>query len=329
MSRAAKHLVLFTSFALVSLSFTGCQYRSKNDLYVLVAPNLKLPYWKAVQDGFTQAATEYGVASRIVGPDTYNPAAEADAFSKAVASRPAGILVAAADAGALRSDIASAISAGVPVITVDSDAPLSERLFYIGTNNLEAGHVGGLRLVDRLRGKGNVVFFSIKGQPNLEDRLRGYMGVFAEHPGMKIIDVVSTGGDSGSAFDRTEEFVHRSGADKVDAFVALESSSGKAIAEVLKRNNAADREVIAMDVDPDTLSLIESGAIDATISQKPFTMGYVGLKELDEVHHSHAGKGEFRSNYATDTTSPYPAFVDTGSTLITKENVSLFQHPSK
>lgn len=329
MSRAVKQLALVTSVAVLSISFTGCQYRSKSDVYVLVAPNLKLPYWKAVEDGFSQAATEYGVTARIVGPDTYNPSAEADAFSKAVASRPAGILVAAADAGALRDDISSAISAGVPVITVDSDAPLSSRLYYIGTNNLEAGHVGGMRLVDRIHGKGNVVFFSIKGQPNLEDRLRGYMGVFAEHPGIKIVDVVSTGGDSGSAFDRSEEFVHRSGADRVDAFVALESSSGKAIAEVLKRNNASDREVIAMDVDPDTLNLIESGAIDATISQKPFTMGYVGLKQLDMVHHSHSGKGEFRSNYATDVTSPYPEFVDTGSTLITKDNVSLFQHPSK
>lgn len=326
MSRAARYLILFSA-TLGGLQLTGCQYRSKSDTYVLVAPNLNLPYWKAVQEGFNQAASEYTVTARIVGPDTYNPAAEADAFSKAVASRPAGILVAAADAGALRADIATAISAGVPVITVDSDAPLSSRLYYIGTNNLEAGHVGGKRLVERLHGKGNVVFYSIPGQPNLDERLRGYLSVFNENPGMKVIDTVATGGDSGSAFDRTEQFVHRTGAEKVDAFVALESSSGKAIAEVLKRNNATDREVIAMDVDPDTLNLIADGTIDATISQKPFTMGYVGLKALDEAHRSH--KGQFHSNYSTDTTSPYPAYIDTGSALITKDNVSLFQHPAK
>lgn len=330
MSRAVQKLAVsaFVAFAFVEL--TGCQYRSKNDTYVLVAPNLNLPYWKAVQEGFSQAASEYGVTARIVGPDTYNPAQEADAFSKAVANRPAGILVAAAEAGALRADIASGIGAGVPIITVDSDAPLSSRLFYVGTNNLEAGHVGGQRLVEKIHAKGNVVFYSIPGQPNLEERLRGYMSVFQENPGIKIVDVVATGGDSGSAFDRTEQFVHKTGGERIDAFVALESSSGKAIAEVLKRNNVTDREVIAMDVDPDTLNLIASGAIDATISQKPFTMGYVGLKMLDEVHRAHKAKGtEFRSNYATDTSSPFPAFVDTGSALITRDNVAMFQHPGK
>ena len=63
----------------------------------------------------------------------------------------------------------------------------------MGTNNLEAGHVGGQRLVEKLHGKGNVVFYSIPGQPNLEDRLRGYMSVFQENPGIKIIDVVVNG----------------------------------------------------------------------------------------------------------------------------------------
>ena len=327
MTRALRHFALSATVAFGLLQLTGCQYRSKSDTYVLVAPNLNLPYWKAVQEGFNQAATEYTVSARVLGPDTYNPGAEADAFSKAVASRPAGILVAAADAGALRNDISSAISAGIPVITVDSDAPLSERLYYIGTNNLAAGQAGGKRLVDKIHGKGNVVFYSIPGQPNLEERLRGYMSTFQENPGIKIVDVVATGGDSGSAFDRTEQFVHKTGAEKIDAFVALESSSGKAIAEVLKRNNVTDREVIAMDVDPETLTLIAGGQIDATVSQKPFTMGYVGLKALDEAHRSH--KGEFRTNYATDTESPYPASVDTGSALITKDNVSLFQHPAK
>ncbi len=318
--------LLITVLALTCFSLTSCKYRSNKDTYYLVAANLKLPYWKAVGDGFTSAAKQYGVTARIAGSEGYDPAAEASAFSDAVSARPAGILVSAADAHALQGDINSAVSAGIPVITVDSDAPNSRRLYFIGTNNLEVGHLGGHRLLDRLNGKGNIVFFSIPGQPNLEDRLKGYKETFADKPGIKILDVVATGGESGSAFDRAEQFAQQAGPNKVDAFVCLESESGKAVAEVLKRGNPAKSIVIAMDVDPDTLSLIKSGAIDSTVSQKPWSMGYLGLKQLDEAHRSH--KGDFRNNYSVDFRSPYPTFIDTGSALITQDNVAIYEyHP--
>ena len=163
-------------------AMTGCQYHSKQDTYYLISTNLKLPYWKTVSEGFTKAAAEYGVTARIDGPDSYDAQAELTAFQKAVVNKPAGILISVADAALLRPEINSAIEAGIPVITVDSDAPTSERLYFIGTNNLEAGHLGGQRLLEKLHEKGNVVFYTIAGQPNLVDRLAGY-----EHAGRRIL----------------------------------------------------------------------------------------------------------------------------------------------
>ncbi len=319
---AAHGLALLTVLAL-----TGCQYRSRSDNYVLVASNLKLPYWKAVQDGFKDAGEQYKVTARVLGPDGYDPAAEADAFADAVRSKPRGILVSAVDAQRIGPLIKSAVQSGIPVITVDSDAPLSSRLFFIGTNNLEAGRLGGRELVDRLNGKGNVVVFSIPGQPNIEERLKGYKDAIAGSPGIKLVSIVATGGESNSAFDATEEALRRTGPDKVDAFVCLESSSGASVGEVFKRLHITDRTIIAMDQSPETLSMIGDGTIDATVSQKPYTMGFLGLKALDEVARS---KGEsFRISYATFGRSPYPAFVDTGTALVTKYNLNLFEAPAK
>jgi len=42
------------------------------------------------------------------------------------------------------------VAAGIPVITMDSDAAGSRRLYFIGTNNLEAGRLGGKRVVEQL-----------------------------------------------------------------------------------------------------------------------------------------------------------------------------------
>lgn len=313
--------------AALFLATTGCQTHSKSEIYILVANNLKLPYWQTVSSGFEKAGAEYHVTARESGPDKFDPAAELTAFRNAVARKPAGILISVADAALFREEINTAIADGVPVITVDSDAPTSSRLYFIGTNNIAAGRLGGKRLIEKLNGKGNVVFFTYPDQPNLTERMEGYEDEISGHPGIKIIDVVDIKGDANNAFDATQAYIAKTGADKIDAFVCLESASGTAVAEVLKRANATDRTLIAMDVDKDTLQLIKDGIIEATISQKPYTMGYVGLKALDEIHHHpHA---PFKSNYTVDVFAPYPVFVDTGTALVDKNNVDIYLSNAK
>ena len=120
-----------------------------------------------------------------------------------------------------------------------------------------------------------------------------------------------------------DAYIHKSGPDKIDAFVCLESASGDAVGEVLKRQNVKDRIAIAMDVSADTLNFINDGTLDSTIAQKPYTMGFFGLKMLDEA--SRSKPAEFRKSYAVYGRSPYPAFIDTGSALITKYNAGSFQ----
>lgn len=330
MHRLKSHLALFPiafSVAFALLATTGCQSHSKSESYVLVANNLKLPYWQTVDSGFDHAGAEYGVTTVLNGPDTFDPQAELAAFRQAVARKPAGILVSVADAALFREDINSAVAAGIPVITVDSDAPTSSRLFFIGTNNIAAGRLGGKRLVEKLGDKGNVVFFTYPGQPNLADRLEGYEDEISGHPGIKIIDVIDIKGDAGNAFDAAQSYLAKTGPDKIDAFVCLESASGKAVAEVLQRAHATDRILIATDVDNQTLQLIQNGSIEATVSQKPFTMGYVGLKALAEVHQY--PRKPFKSNYTVDAFAPYPVFVDTGTALVDKVNVDLYLSNAK
>lgn len=304
------------------LASTGCQRYSKSENYYLISNSLKINYWKSVDSGFEEAATAIGVTAQLRGPDNFDPAAEEAEFEKAVAANPAGILISVSDAALMTPEINKAIAAGIPVITVDSDAPGSNRLMFVGTNNLEAGRLGGERLVYKLNGKGNVVFFSNPGQPNLDERLKGYKDVLASHPDIKIVEVFNIKGDSGSAFDEAQRLAALTGKDKIDAFVSLESTSGKDFTDVLRRANATDRTVIAMDVNPETLNLVNLGDIDSTISQRPYTMGYVGLRMLASIHHSLPK--QFATDYGSDPHSPYPVFLDTGTALVDKTNVDRF-----
>ncbi len=306
--------------ALATMLISGCGARhSLKEVYYLVASNMSSSYWQTAVAGFKKAAAVYGVTAEVAGPDNYDPQSELTEFQKAVAAKPAGILVSVSDAAVLQPEIDTAMNAGVPVITIDSDAAGSRRLYFIGTNNLEAGRLGGHRVAQKLGGKGNVVFFTIAGQPNTEERLKGFKDVFSTEPGIKVTEVVDIKGAPTTAFDKTQQFMALTGPKKIDAFVCLDSVSGKMVADAIKRTGDTNRVLVAWDVNPDTLQEIKDGVIDSTIAQKPFTMGYVGLKALDEVFHN--PPAQLNKDLSADAFSPYPVFVDTGTALVDKSNV--------
>ncbi|MGB8260045.1 MAG: substrate-binding domain-containing protein [Terracidiphilus sp.] len=314
-------IAVLAAMVLGMFSVSGCDRHSTKEVFYLVATNVNLPYWQSAAAGFNKAAAQYKVTAKVVGPASYDPAAEKDELHKAIAAKPAGILLSVADVSVIQPEIDAAIAAGIPVITMDSDAAGSRRLYFIGTNNLEAGRLGGKRVIEKLGGKGSVVFFTIGGQPNTEERLKGFKDVFATRSDMKIVDVIDIKGDARNAFDKAQELMALTGPKKIDAFVCLEASSGKQVAEAVRRGGGG-RVVLAWDVDQDTLDAIKAGTIDSTIAQKPFTMGYVGLKALDEVFHN--PPKQLGKDYSADAFAPYPYFMDTGTSLVDKTNVDLY-----
>src|SRR5579884_1243954 len=134
--------------------------------YILVADNSKIPYWQMAAKGLSAAAMEMKVKSELQGPDGHDPQGEHDAFRRAVAEKPSGILVSVADVGLLAPDISAAIDQNIPVITIDSDAPDSKRIFFVGTDNFNAGMTGGKLAAKLLNNKGNVVIYTIPSQNN-------------------------------------------------------------------------------------------------------------------------------------------------------------------
>ena len=314
--------IALTMLALAVAFTSGCNTEPQKDVYYLIATNVTVPYWQTAAKGFNEAAAQYKVTAKVVGPQSYDPLGELDALQQAVRTKPAGILISVADVSILQRAIDLAVKEGIPVITLDSDATITRRLYFIGTNNLEAGRLGGSRLVEKLGNKGNVVFFSIPGQPNIEERLRGFKEVLNTEPGIKIADIVDIKGDASAAFDKAQRYMALTGPQKIDAFVCLEAVSGKPVADAIKRANLHGRELITWDADPGTLDAIKDGTIDATIAQKPYTMGYFGMKLLYEVFH--APPPQLNRDFRSDFYSPYPVFIDTGTILVDRSNVDLY-----
>jgi ribose transport system substrate-binding protein len=324
LSRRIPHFASVSVLLVLTLSCGGAH--DSDEFFVLVSANLQVPYWKAAGAGFSNSASQLKVRSDFTGPQNYDPKAERDALDAAVQKKATGILLAVTDPALLKDSIDKAVAAGVPVITIDSDAPSSKRLFFIGTNNYQAGFTGGQRLAQELHGKGNVVVFSMPDQSNLQERLRGYKEALARTPDIRITRVVDIQGDPRIAFDTTTQIIGKE-RDKVDAFVCLEAQSGKEVAGVLNSYHVTGKVVIAMDTDQETLDWIQKGVIAATIAQKPYTMAFVGMQMLDNLYHHKPASLD--KDWSKDSFAPIPSFVDTGSGLIDKGNVGSFIQAGK
>lgn len=307
--------------ALVLLTSCSSLAHDPKETYILVTTNTKVNYWQGALSGLKDASREMKVKVGMLGPESYDTRAEHDAFQDAVRQKPSGIMISASDANVLAPDINSAVEQGIPVITVDSDAPGSKRLFFVGTDNYNAGTLGGQLLVKLLNGKGNVVVFTMPNQSNLTERLHGYQNAIEPHPGIKITQVVDIKGDPTVAFDTAKQLVDSKA--KVDAFVCLEAIACPEAGEVVSREGLSGKlTVIAMDTDQRTLSLIQKGVISATIAQKPYTMAYYGVKLLDGIHHN--PPQSLTENFAQNSFSTLPTFVDTGTFIVDKDNVAKF-----
>jgi len=326
MSPSRKIFQATLSVALLIVTLSCGSAHDADEYFVLVSANLQLPYWKAAGAGFTNAATQMKVRADISGPSTFDPKAERDALDQAIQKKATGILIDITDTSLLNDGIDKAIAAGIPVVTIDSDGPASKRLFFIGTNNYQAGFIGGQRLAQELKNKGNVVVFTMPDQPNLQDRLHGYKEALAKTPDIKITRVVDIQGDPRIAFDTATQIIGKE-RDKVDAFVCLEAQSGKEVAGVLDSYHVTGKTVIAMDTDPETLDWLKKGVIAATIAQKPYTMAFVGMQMLDDLYHHKPSS--LSADWSKDSYAPIPSFVDTGSGLIDKSNVASFIEAGK
>jgi len=299
----------------------GKTYHEESERYVFVATNISLPYWQEAQAGFLDAAKALGVKGELIGPTAYAPNAELVMFRQIVEEHPAGICLSAARPEIFQAEIDKAVAQGIPVICVDADVPDSKRVLYIGTDNFKAGRESLKQMAALVRRNGSIAVITIPGQRNLDDRVAGVAEALKNFPAIKLTKILDDKGDVESASDQVSELIRKKG--KVDGFICLEAAGGSGAAGALHGLHMEGQlPIVAFDDDPETLDWIDSGAISATITQKPYVMSYYGLKFLDDLHHNAVHQSK---DWRTALAPPMPTFVDTGTVVVDKSNLKLYR----
>ncbi len=182
------------------------------------------------------------------------------------------------------------------LLTHDSDAPYSDRLCYIGTDNYRAGRACAELVREALPDGGTVmIFIGTVDQDNARLRRQGFIDALLGRPenpnGFDPIDQPLTGGGYtilGTKVDNFDMEVARANAVQaitehpdLDCMVGMFGYSSPLCLSALKEAGKAGQiKLIAFDEHEATLQGIIDGEIYATLVQDPYQFGYQSVRIL-------------------------------------------------
>ncbi|WP_088067375.1 sugar-binding protein [Gottfriedia luciferensis] len=278
--------------------------------FVLISQEFDNPYWRKVQQGADVAAKNYGVNVEYIGPLRTSPEEQIKLLEKAIASQVDGIIVQSLDEKTFAPVINKAVSQQIPVITIDTDAPKSKRIAYVGTNNFDAGEQLGRIVAEETNGVGKIgIIIGSEKSESQQMRLNGFLSVVRNYPKLIVKDVVSSNISIIQAKLQAESMLRNNkdisimvGTSALDAIGILNASKN------LKLNQV---EIFGFDNIEGTLQAVQNESIKATVIQKPYEMGFQSVRLLiDSLH----GKAINKENFT-------PTEVVTKETLIRRRNV--------
>jgi ribose transport system substrate-binding protein len=286
----------------------------KPKTFALVPKSISVPFYADVEKGCKEEAQKLGVKIMYTGPDTADEAEQVKVLRDVVARGVSGLAVAPMNADSVIGVIADARKKGIPVITFDSDSPNSQRICYVGTDNLEAGKEAG-KAFKKLLPKGKyAVLTGGLAAANLNERIKGFKEIVngsdytevqgspfpCEDDAVRGVQIVQ---DIMTRYPNLDGIFFSGGWPLFGAPEAFIKAVAKRAADI-----KADKFVlVAFDTLPEELKLLKAGYCSALIGQRPYAMGVKSMDVLNDI--ANGGKGEN---------------VNTGVDVVERSNVDQF-----
>ncbi len=312
-------LVLLTT-AITALAEGTLQSKiNPDDEYVAVCAYNNIEYFNAAKYAWEQAGILFGVKTSWVGPMDGDINAVVTAFDSAVAKRPAGITVWGFDPS-LQYSIDSAIEQGIPVVTFCGDVAGSQRLTYVGSLQFDLGFEGGKLYAESVGGVGKVAILTLPGNPQFEERQRGFEEAFALYPGIDVVGYGDTKADTVVAIGAAKDLINRN--PDLTGFVCTDSTGAIGASTALQElDKVGVIDILGMDRNSDILQMIKEGTITASIVQNDVSMTYWAMLALITANYVDMG---LTSDNAAANAVASPLTIYTSVNLATAENADYY-----
>ena len=314
-------MVLFAA-CMLTTAFAGDK-RS----YIFAAGVLGHPYWNAAYQGFDYAAQKFGVDIKRVGPQDWNPPAQAEAVEQSIAKKPDGIIAVLWDGSSI-PPIKKAMAAGIPVVVIEANLPDSGAMAFIGLDNYQAGADTAKELIKLGGESGKVVALGNWGASNTDAKYRGFSDYLAAHSKWTILGKVDDKGTTNPAIEAAKSLLNTY--NEATGIVGLDSSSGTGLglaAEEL-RMDISKLTIVVNDREDAVLDYIHKGVIGASILNKTALEAYMAIELLEAYNDSKIGLADvpISTNNKSAGVTPMPENVFMGTVVVDKNNVEYFLH---
>ena len=272
-------------------------FRPRPDIAIVTGES---PYWDLVIKGAQEAADKYDADLIVVRakPDVESQSAK---IREVVSGRNLdGIAVSPINPTA-EAALLFEVASKTPLVAMDSDAPISKRLCFVGTDNYAAGRIAGQHVRAALgEGKGGDVIIAISNveKDNAIHRRQGVIDELLDRPFMperpmdpvdqplkgesfNIVATLTDGGDRDRALQLATEAIKANS--NVKCVVGLNSHNAPALAKAIEQSGKLGQvKIVGFDADKETLDGIEAGHIHATIMQDQHGCGFQTVRILAE-----------------------------------------------
>lgn len=176
----------------------------------------------------------------------------------------------------------------VPLVTFDRTAPGAPYLFFVGSDDVEAGRLACRFIAERLNSKGKITVLegAIGSSPAI-NRSQGFYEEIKKYPDMKVVFRKSGG------FFREEGYrIMKEALATISDFDAIYSQNDDMLLgalEAMKDAGIRPQDILTIGTDaiPEALAAVRDGQLDATI-QYPIIQAEIALEKL--VHYLETGK---------------------------------------
>jgi ribose transport system substrate-binding protein len=273
--------IIASSAMAVALTATQPSFAADKKTLAFVV-NVPADFWTIARRGTEKAQAElpnYNIEFYI--PGEMSAAAQKKILEDLLAKGVAGVAISPVnpdDSTAILNEVASK----AVLITHDADAPKSDRLMYIGTDNVAAGRQAGELMKKALPDGGKAMLFvGTMDAANARERTQGLKEAIAGTK-IEIIDIRTDGGDQAKAKANVEDTLTKY--PDIDLLVGLWAYNTPQIYNAVKAlGKAGSVKIVGFDEDQQTLKGIAEGVIDGTVVQQPYEFGYQSMIKMAKL----------------------------------------------
>ncbi|WP_327140235.1 sugar ABC transporter substrate-binding protein [Nocardia sp. NBC_01327] len=229
-------------------------------------------FWNVVKNGAEAAGTQLGV--RVEYNSSGDPGQQAKLIDNAVAQGVDGLVVSMANPEALRTSVEKAISAGIPVVTINSGEAESVQfgaIGHVGQSERQAGEAAGKRLAAAGKRKMLCVIHEA-GNIGANERCAGATQGFGTAVTLQV--------DINNPTDVQARIRGALESDpSIDAVLTLNSQIAARAVDAV-RESKSKAGIATFDLNDDVVAAIRAGTLLFAIDQQQYEQGYLPVVML-------------------------------------------------